>query len=148
MQHADLFDDLPDITPKGTITHKLPHVFVHSKEPLELELRFASTESNPEFASAYPAYEHQRMLLLQRGDKASARTLYHALMAETVVVGWKNCHKKDGTPHSYSPDVAKALFASIVKKGGGDELAEAFLRAQVADNFRESPAAIAASLGK
>jgi len=138
----DLFDDLEI---KGTITYTLPGVFVHSDKPLALVMKHAG-EANPAWKSMRAKTAAERLAI--GGDDDKQRAYNMRVYAQTVIVGWENCNKKDGTPHPYSPATAIALFQRLIAKDGADKLGMAFVAASDPANFRGSPAAAADALGK
>ncbi len=138
----DLFDDLEI---KGTISHTLPGVFVHSDKPLTLIMRHAG-DANPAWKSMRAKTVAERRAA--EGDESRQRDLNLRIFAHTVIVGWDNCNKRDGSPHPYAPATAVARFQRLIAKDGIDKLGVAFLAAGDPANFRGSPEAASEALGK
>lgn len=138
----DLFDDLEI---RGTIEHTLAGVFVHSDRPLVLIMKHAG-DANPAWKSARAKTVAERRAA--DGDDARMRAYNLRLYTQTVIVGWKNCNKKDGTPHPYTSTTAIALFERLIAKDGADKLGQAYMAAGDPGNFRGSTAEAADALGK
>lgn len=142
------FDDLPDMTPRGTIKRTLPHAFVRSDKPLELELRHANVNWNKEYDARRTQRAADWKAARDSKNDDAFRTLRDDLYAETVIVGWANCNAKDGTALAYTPALGKQLLEALHAKGLDDEINEAIADATVTSLFRSSPAAVVEALGK
>lgn len=138
----DLFDDLEI---KGTITYTLPGVFVHSDKPLALIMKHAG-DANPAWKNMRAKTVAERVAI--GGDEEKERAYNLRVFAHTVIIGWENCNKKDGTPHPYSADLMIKLFQRLLEKDGADKFGMALLAAKDPSHFRGSPAAAADALGK
>lgn len=139
----DLFDDL---VPQGTVRFTLSKVFVRSDKPLVLVMKHAG-EGNAAYKSARTRVAKELAAHSGSGDAEATRAVNVKLFATTVIEGWENCMGRNGEPLKYTPELGTEFLLAISKKAP-DELNAAFLFAWNPDNFRGSPAATAAALGK